>query len=946
MDPKAFVLGCSAIGAAICTLSGLGSGLGQGIAAGKTAGAIFEIGATTAGNHTLYIRALDETGSWSITHSISFLTIDISQIEIAGVTAAEWFFDKDPGFGKANSISALPTGMNVSAKFNIQIPNNLGAGIHTFYVRALNAQDVWSVTQYNQFIVVDKPLQINAVAIEYFIDKDPGFGKAVSKTLASPGLSATELFFVNIDTLSVGAHSLYIRALDELNRWSITQSIDFYIVEITALPDVVAVEYFIDEDPGFGGGLAVSGITAGNMVTKTFAVSLQDVASGPHILYIRALDSRGKWSITQFEAFVKASARALPNLTAMEYFIDNDLGFGKATRLNINPSDTEYEMSFIVPANELSPGMHTLYIRALNDVGDWSVTQSIDLLVLDMEKLVSSKVAAIEHFFNVDKGFGKGQMTYVTPALMVERTFFISTSQLAEGLHTLYVRAINEDGSWSVTQYGSFVKVNVPKRAKDIVRIEYFVLRNEDLGKPNIAPEFGKGKPIPVSPDASVTKIFEVDLSDIVSDADKMDPNFAQDVTLFIRALDSGGEWAITHTIERTIANMPTVDENNWPKGGIVTPEYTEICLEKATSVRIEAKDFALRVAGWQVRVIGYDGTVTAPWPTDNSVIYANQPIIYFTPSAGGTYEFRALIMDGSKGPEYSPVARVVVIPPAVGGNVEGLNVPEFLCVGGQITLNLQNYIGNVTQWEYRLKGSGVWLTLQGAVGDLITAITPEGGTWEYRAKVADKCSDAYSSVYEVKVISSLTGGIVTPAAITVCEGNNFELTVSDYLGHIIAWQRSDDGGLTWTNIPFIQDIYNTTLAGTATVYYRAVVSAGNCETTYSQPAIVTTIAGIGAAGAIDGQEEVCVPLTSGIRYRIEPISGVDRYEWTLPTGAYIVGDSTGFSIQVAFGDNAQSGYISVKGVNDNCGGGKESRLYIEVKRSVVTGPIYSLPNM
>ncbi|MDR3122110.1 MAG: ATP synthase F0 subunit C [Clostridiales bacterium] len=40
MDPKAFVLGCSALAAGLATLSGLGSGLGQGIAAGKAAEAV------------------------------------------------------------------------------------------------------------------------------------------------------------------------------------------------------------------------------------------------------------------------------------------------------------------------------------------------------------------------------------------------------------------------------------------------------------------------------------------------------------------------------------------------------------------------------------------------------------------------------------------------------------------------------------------------------------------------------------------------------------------------------------------------------------------------------------------------------------------------------------------------------------------------------------------
>jgi len=40
MDPKAFVMGCSAIGAALCSWAGLGSGLSQGFAAGKAAEAV------------------------------------------------------------------------------------------------------------------------------------------------------------------------------------------------------------------------------------------------------------------------------------------------------------------------------------------------------------------------------------------------------------------------------------------------------------------------------------------------------------------------------------------------------------------------------------------------------------------------------------------------------------------------------------------------------------------------------------------------------------------------------------------------------------------------------------------------------------------------------------------------------------------------------------------
>ena len=40
MDSNAFILGCSAIGAGLAVLSGLGTGAGQGYAAGKAAEAV------------------------------------------------------------------------------------------------------------------------------------------------------------------------------------------------------------------------------------------------------------------------------------------------------------------------------------------------------------------------------------------------------------------------------------------------------------------------------------------------------------------------------------------------------------------------------------------------------------------------------------------------------------------------------------------------------------------------------------------------------------------------------------------------------------------------------------------------------------------------------------------------------------------------------------------
>ena len=46
MDPKAFVLGCSAIGAGLAMIAGVGPGIGQGFAAGKGAEAVGTVTST------------------------------------------------------------------------------------------------------------------------------------------------------------------------------------------------------------------------------------------------------------------------------------------------------------------------------------------------------------------------------------------------------------------------------------------------------------------------------------------------------------------------------------------------------------------------------------------------------------------------------------------------------------------------------------------------------------------------------------------------------------------------------------------------------------------------------------------------------------------------------------------------------------------------------------
>ena len=173
----------------------------------------------------------------------------------------------------------------------------------------------------------------NITNAEYFIDNDPGYGSGVQIPVTAGSDIALD-FSVDLNTINDGFHILYFRAKDDSARWSLTYSRTFYKQSlISLLPDITQLEYFIDSDPGIGNGMHIS-FTPGQDITVDFSVDLSGINDGFHVLYARGKDSDGKSSITHSKPFYKQSLiDVLPDITAMEYFIDNDPGFGNGNNL-------------------------------------------------------------------------------------------------------------------------------------------------------------------------------------------------------------------------------------------------------------------------------------------------------------------------------------------------------------------------------------------------------------------------------------------------------------------------------------------------------------------------------------------------------------------------------------------------------------------------------------
>lgn len=342
---------------------------------------------------------------------------------------------------------------------------------------------------------------LQVTAAEYFIDTDPGAGNGTAIAL-TPGVNISNLSAsVNVTGLSNGVHRLYIRTRNAEGRWSLTIVKDFlydadvvYHAAPPAAQNIIAAEYFIDTDPGEGGGTAIP-VTPGIQLTNVpVSVNTGSLSTGVHRLYIRTKSNEGAWSLTMMKDFIvdfdfnyPVGPAAPQNVTGGEYFIDTDPGFGNGTAIAVTPGVDIANQSATVNTASLAVGTHRLYLRFRSNEGRWSLA-SVKEFIVDAEVAypvpppAAQNVIAAEYFIDTDPGSGNGTAIAVTPGTDISNiTANINTNGLAMGTHRLYLRTRGNEGSWSLTATKDFLVNNepaypaTPAAAQNIVAAEYFI---------------------------------------------------------------------------------------------------------------------------------------------------------------------------------------------------------------------------------------------------------------------------------------------------------------------------------------------------------------------------------------------------------------------------------------------------------------------------------------
>ena len=372
------------------------------------------------------------------------------------IDSVEYFINTDPGFGKGTGIATTHAADISDISLNINT-TPLSNGFNNLYIRSRSSDGHWSLSKRWLFFKDVLPAA-NINRIEYFVDTDPGFGNATTVSF-TPGSDVSNLFWtVDLTVLANGFHNIFVRSRDDDGNWSVTNRWLFFKDIIPAV-NVNKLEYFIDNDPGFGNGTNVS-ITAGADVADVFwTVDVTGLSNGFHNIFMRSKDNAGNWSLTNKWLFFKDILPSA-NVNKLEYFIDTDPGFGNGTNVTISAGADISDINIPVNTSALSEGFHTIFIRSKDNNGNWAITNRFGFFHEQRPLPLNLKKA--EYFFNTDPGFGNGTpITFTTPTGtdIADLSFPADISALANNTpHYLFVRTLDSINKWSLTNIVSFTK--------------------------------------------------------------------------------------------------------------------------------------------------------------------------------------------------------------------------------------------------------------------------------------------------------------------------------------------------------------------------------------------------------------------------------------------------------------------------------------------------------
>jgi len=166
------------------------------------------------------------------------------------------------------------------------------------------------------------------------------------------------------------------------------------------------------------------------------------------------------------------------------YFDEPDPGPGNGIALDKTGNSEEIIATGLLSVDQLSNGIHVLYLRARDNKGYWSNIQSSTFVKLTRPDGAPA-ITKLEYALNAS-GNVKWIPVDIGPGIVANEGLAVPidapVAALPDGIHFVTIRAQDNQGHWSNYFHQSFLKITGPAGEKKVITLEYKIDKGLIIG--------------------------------------------------------------------------------------------------------------------------------------------------------------------------------------------------------------------------------------------------------------------------------------------------------------------------------------------------------------------------------------------------------------------------------------------------------------------------------
>lgn len=240
-------------------------------------------------------------------------------------------------------------------------------------------------------------------------------------------------------------------------------------------------------------------------------------------------------------------------ITGIEYFIGQDPGVGQGTFVAATTNAEDLTLQIDLDISGLGEGFNSITFRPVDNQGRYGHSEKRRFYVVAATSVGNSpQISGFEYFIDSDQGAGNGM--YIQKANSGDsETLAIPISNLADGFHTIGIRAKDAYNNWSTAEFRRFyiAKTVTITESSQLMGFEYFF--DQDPGP-------GNGAFIAKTTSDNLEEVLSIPIG-----------NLSQGFhVLGIRSKDASNQWSVNSLRRFYVAKSVKLS----PSANIQTIEY------------------------------------------------------------------------------------------------------------------------------------------------------------------------------------------------------------------------------------------------------------------------------------------------------------------------------------------------------------------------------------